>query len=209
MRMQSRRLRAILAAMVIGLAALPAVAQEDVWGAGRWRWLADTYWYVPQENLPALASGPTATTPAPVSDQTVYHIVQYANGYFWGPTAVSYMPRRDGTSSGSPSCLQLVGSITPEGRLHLTFSAPPISTNANTGSRREPTVGIGTMVREHGEWLMENQMSTLSAGNVLLTHWAHMRECRPGDPCFSSLPGVGLSVPQMLAPCAHEAGGSK
>jgi hypothetical protein len=42
---------------------------------------------------------------------------------------------------------------------------------------------------------MENQMSTVAAGNVLLTHWAYMHQCKHGDACFSALPGV---IPEFL-----------
>jgi hypothetical protein len=29
-------------------------------------------------------------------------------------------------------------------------------------------------------------------------HWAYMVQTRPGEPSWESLPGVGLSVPEML-----------
>jgi hypothetical protein len=74
----------------------------------RWQWLENTYWYVPAEYLLALASSPMLKSPIPVSDQTVYHITHYNGGYFWGPTAVTYVPPNGSTASG-PSCLQLVG----------------------------------------------------------------------------------------------------
>lgn len=174
--------------------------------AARWHWLADTYWYVPHDNLLAVASTPGAR-PLPVSDQTVYHILEYDRGYFWGPTAVSYQRLHRGTASGGPSCLQLVGSVTPEGRVHLSFTALPANPSGAAGSSTEPTVGIGAMTWQRGEWTMENQMSTVAVGNVLLTHWAYMRQCRLGQACFSALPGVGVPLPEFLAPCRRAAGG--
>ncbi len=94
----------------------------------RWQWLEGTYWYVPHDYLLALASSPALKSPLPVSDQTVYHIARYEDGYFWGTTAVSYSPPR-GSSAPEVSCLQLVGSVTPEGQVHLTFTLLPSETD--------------------------------------------------------------------------------
>ncbi|MFZ3236470.1 MAG: hypothetical protein WA184_14020 [Stellaceae bacterium] len=175
-------------------AAFPATAAAD-----HWRWLEDTYWYVPTEYLLAIASSPALKSPIPVSDQTVYHIARYAGGYFWGTTAVSYTPR-NGSTGSEPSCLQLVGSVTPEGRLHLTFTLLPKGTTGG-GSSTSPTVGLGTMTRQWDAWTMENQMSTTAVKDVLLTQWAYMHQCKSSEPCFAELPGVGLSIPEILAPC--------
>lgn len=187
----------------LGSAAVPAGAQEAA-GVGRWQWLADTYWYVPAKYLPALASNPALTAPIPVSDQTVYHIEQYRGGYFWGITAVSYN-RASATASGTPTCLQLVGSVTPEGRVYLTFT--PLG--GSGGSAAEPTVGLGTMAPQEGRWTMENQMSSLAAANLLLTHWAYMHQCKRGDSCFYALPGIQTSLPEFLAPCVSAASGEQ
>ena len=50
----------------------------------RWSWLANTYWYVPTSNLPAVLFNSSTGTLAPVSDQTVFQITGYRDGYFWG-----------------------------------------------------------------------------------------------------------------------------
>ena len=81
----------------------------------QWQWLNDTFWYVPNEYLLALVSSPSLTAPIPVTDQTVNHI-EYKAGYFWGTTAVSYMGTQTSAQRAAPACLQLVGSVTPEGR---------------------------------------------------------------------------------------------
>jgi hypothetical protein len=85
--------------------------------------------------------------------------------------------------------------LTPEGRVHLTFTLLPAGGKAPSGST--PTVGLGTMTPKEGTWSMENQMSTVAAGNILLTHWAYMYQCKPAERCFADLPGAGLS----MAPC--------
>lgn len=204
-------LAALLIAAAAALACSPAMARNDTPRtdtpqAGRWQWLAHTYWYVPRANLLALASSPARRTPAPVSDQTVYYISNYADGYFWGTTAVSYTRPGGSAASAQVSCLQLVGSVTPEGDVHLTFTPLSAKPAPSGGSDSEPTVGFGTMTRQWPEWTMENQMSTIAAGNLLLTHWAYMYQCKPNQPCFAALPGVWVSVPEFLAPCVQGGG---
>lgn len=57
--------------------------------ASRWAWVGaegGTYWYVPTAYLPAYrwnTGDPAAATQ--VSDQTVWHIERFENGYFFGP----------------------------------------------------------------------------------------------------------------------------
>ncbi|HTT78023.1 MAG TPA: hypothetical protein VMF50_18815 [Candidatus Binataceae bacterium] len=191
--------------LLLGMVALLLIAQAKQAASvpppgppDRWQWLNNTYWYVPSQYLLAIASDPSLP-PVPVADQTVYYISNYQGGYFWGTTAVSYtLPN---STPSSPSCLQLVGSVTPQGALHLTFT--PISSTTPTVPVEQPppTVGIGTMTLQQGGWAMENQMSAVAVGDVLLTHWAYMYQCRPNEPCFSSLPEVGSSIPAFLAPC--------
>jgi hypothetical protein len=53
------------------------------------------------------------------------------------------------------------------------------------------------MVKAGEAWAFEMQMTTEPGGNRLL-HWANMIETREGDPSWYHLPGVNLSVPQML-----------
>lgn len=181
----------LLASIILGrVSGRSEAASND-----RWQWLNNTYWYVPDDYLPAIASNPAVQNPLSVSDQTVYYIEQYQAGYFWGITAVTYQAPQ-GSASQPATCLQIVGSVTPQGKLHLTFT--PL---ASQDLSSEPTIGIGVMARKPRGWTMENQMSTVAVGNLLLTHWAYMYQCKPQQPCFSSLPGVGVSLPEFLSPC--------
>src|SRR5262249_54820670 len=43
-----------------------------------WSWLQDTYWYVPEENLPAVETTFSPLAHQLISDQTVWHIEQYS-----------------------------------------------------------------------------------------------------------------------------------
>jgi len=52
----------------------------------RWNWLKNTYWYVPAPNLPAFLFDADREELTPVLDQTVFHITDYRDGYFWGRT---------------------------------------------------------------------------------------------------------------------------
>jgi len=156
-----------------------------------WSWLADTYWYVPVESLPALRFDPSENTLAWVVDQTVWHVTGYREGYFWGVSvtllrdAGEELPQRGPGSK--PMSFSMLGSITPEGRVHLTFLS------SLSGSA---TIGIGRAVPHGHGWSLEMQMS--SGDRNRTAHWAYMVQTRPSEPSWDSLPGVGLSVSQML-----------
>ncbi len=151
----------------------------------RWSWLASSYWYVPDRNLAATLYNSGAGTITAVQDQTVFQITRYRDGYFWGKSVTQL-----GGSSASGSAM--VGSVTPQGRVLLTFT--PIS----GGSSTTVTEGYGTMQRKRGGWTMENQMFTSPLQTLQIGHWAYMVQTRPGLPSWTSLPGSGLSVPAFL-----------
>jgi hypothetical protein len=159
-----------------------------------WSWLKDTYWYVLPENLPALQYDAAKNTLAWIVDQTVWHITDYRDGYFWGITSVLTRDAEEALPThgrgSQPTGLALLGSITPEGRVHLTFVADAALTS------RSATIGIGRAVPRDGSWSLEMQMS--SGSRERTAHWAYMVRTQPGDPSWTSLPGIGLSVPEML-----------
>jgi hypothetical protein len=151
----------------------------------RWSWLANTYWYVPPPNLPAVLYNSKTGTLTPDSDQTVYHIAGYKNGYFWGQSATQL-------GSNPPSDSSMLGSVTPEGRVLLTFTA--------TSDNGSPSIteGFGEMQRKSGQWTMENQMFTAPTETLQIGHWAYMMQTHPGLPSWSSLPSASVSVPTFL-----------
>jgi hypothetical protein len=154
--------------------------------ATRWSWLANTYWYVPTSNLSAVLFNSVTGSVQPVSDQTVFHITNYADGYFWGESVTQL-----GSSSASTS--SMLGSVTPEGKVLLTF------TTTSTNSSPSITNGYGTMVRKYGQWTMENQMFTSPNETLQIGHWAYMVQTRPGMPSWYSLPSADVSVPVFLS----------
>lgn len=150
--------------------------------SNRWAWLADTYWYVPRANLPAVVYNPTTGTLVPVRDQTVFHITGYRNGYFWGVTVSQF-------GDGAPSSSALVGSVTPQGRVLLSF----------TSTSGTVTQGFGVMARPAGQWTMLNQMFTTPSSRTQIGHWAYMVQTRPGQRSWNVLPSAQVSVPTFLA----------
>lgn len=149
--------------------------------ADRWSWMSNTYWYVPTPNLAAVIYQPGSGALATVNDQTVFHVTGYRRGYFWGETVTQLGP-------AAPTSSALVGSVTPQGRVLLSFTS-------TTGST---TTGYGVMTRSPRGWTMENQMFTgASSGGI--GHWAYMVQTRPGAAGWRSLPSAGVSVPAFLA----------
>lgn len=159
----------------------------------RWQWLEGSYWYVPQFSLTAYVFDADANELVKVTDQTVFHITGYNDGYFWGKTVVSL------GLSFKVSCMSLVGSVTPEGDVLLTFT--PVDPDQSTA----PTQGIGTMrfVPRFGGWTMENQMSSGPTSRQV-NHWAYMVQSYPGERSWESLPGRGIPIPRFLARCHRD-----
>jgi hypothetical protein len=164
--------------------------------ASRWAWLgADggTYWYVPAESLLAFqwnTDDPAAASA--VSDQTVWHIERFENGYFFGPVVA----RLD---DGPAMCQYMIGSVTPAGNVHIAFNSQP--------ARGRPTItsGSGAMTETAEGWGFVMQMAT-GSDRRQVAHWATMQQCRAGQACWKRLPGTGASIPDTLAQCGGESG---
>lgn len=177
----------LAAALAAATASFPASAAT----VRDWAWLNGTTWIVPPNGLPAYVYSPAQNLLVPVQDQTVYTITGYKNGNFWGRTATKL-------GDNATTCAALVGSVTPEGSLYLTFTQQPYGDNSTT------TVGLGNMVRKGYQWTMANQMST-GTSTAQIGHWAYMVQSRPGSASWYSLPGVNMSVPEFMAPCMDAA----
>lgn len=153
-----------------------------------WSWLSGTYWYVPQPDLPALQLDPDGNTLSWLVDQTVWHISGYKSGYFWGVTAaVTYTAGEEPASRVGH--LTMLGTVLPNGQIQITFLS-----DRRGGST---TVGFGQMVKLGEAWTFEMQMTTERGDNRVL-HWANMVQTREGEASWDQLPGLELSVPQML-----------
>lgn len=160
----------------------------------RWAWLEGTAWYVPNANLLAIMTSPDSPAVIPLRDQTVYVIDGYRDGYFWGVSRAQFAapggPRRVAPDDDDPTCNRLVGSVTPEGTLNLSFAAMD-------GADRERVTGVGTMRKRGGAWAMELQMTT--GETVQVTHWAYMRACPPTGAC--ALPAIKSTARAFVDVC--------
>jgi len=156
-----------------------------------WKWLIGTYWIVPEANLaaPVFAS---EGDPIWLSDQTVWHIVGSANGYFWGDTAVRMVPPPASGQESKPAAQRLTASITPEGNIHMTFIPVDSADDA------EGPIGIGNMRWRDGSWTAQMQMSAPFGSDRQVLHWASMVQCTPDDPEWERLPGTSQSLPDFM-----------
>lgn len=159
-------------------------------GADRWDWLAGTYWYVPVETLPAILfiNGETPQTRS-VQDQTVWTFTRYESGYLIGQGALS-------VDGGSFSYSTIVGSVTPDGAVLLSFSGAVTPDSA--GTTPTFTTGLGRMAEKDGAWAFLMQM-TSGSGASSLTHWSWMVQTKPGDASWTDLPGMsGVGVEDVF-----------
>lgn len=153
-----------------------------------WNFLANTYWYVTSPDLPALQFSTSSDLLTWQSDQTVWHISGYKNGYFWGVCAAVIHDL--GETGGQPRQQSLVGTVTAAGQVQITFIGDGLISNS-------VVTGVGQMVTVDGEWAFQMQMAAATGKNYLF-HWANMMQTKEGEPSWNNLPGVDYSVPEML-----------
>ena len=158
-----------------------------------WEFLTNTYWYVTPPDLPSLRFRPDKNILCWQGDQTVWHITQYLNGYFWGVASVATLDPEegDGKSAAHPEHFSLIGTVTGLGTVQITF----ILESKNSVM---DTIGIGKLIKIGAQWSFQMQMSTRSQGKQLL-HWANMMPTNKDDASWGKLPGIDASVPEMLS----------
>ncbi|MBL4707644.1 MAG: hypothetical protein JKY48_04300 [Flavobacteriales bacterium] len=161
----------------------------------KWNFLKGTYWYVPQEYLPATKMGGNDTEPTLMIDQTVWQITGYKDGYFWGNCAVLMYQASD-SSDEQPSSMRLIGSVTPDGSVQISFM--PL----NQLGAAMSTSGWGKMTKQNDQWVFEMQMA--SGTTDLYSHWALMHLTTEGEPSWHKLPGIDYSVPELLEAAGFE-----
>ena len=154
----------------------------------KWNFLNGTYWYVPEQYLPATQMGGNDTEPTMSIDQTVWQITGYSDGYFWGNCAALMYPV-DGTP-GDPSSRRMIGSVTPDGSVQISFML------INDLGVAMSISGWGKMVKLNDAWTFEMQMA--SGTTDIYSHWAFMHSTTSGDSSWAQLPGVDYSVPEFL-----------
>lgn len=160
-----------------------------------WNFLKGTYWYVPEQYLPATQMGGKDTQPIVMIDQTVWQIIDYRAGYFWG-NCVVLMYQQGDSPEGEPKSMKMIGSVTPDGTVQITFM--PL----NYLGAAMSTSGWGKMAKQNKSWTFEMQMS--SGTKELYSHWAFMYSTKEGDPTWNKLPGLPYSVPELLEAAGFE-----
>lgn len=151
-----------------------------------WKWIENTYWYCPAVCMPSIQAQRDNTFTWNM-DQTVWHITGYKDGYFWGVASALLTAFGEAPDAGNKSDMTFFASITPEGRVYVTFIQSSVSN----------TIGTGCMTRYQGEPSFEMQMSS-GPSAALVVHWAYMMQVKPGDPEWEHLPGAGVSVEEMV-----------
>jgi hypothetical protein len=185
-----RLIAAALTAAIAGLGCFAASAEQ----VKQFKFLDDSKWYVPPATLPAMELKLRNGIARALIDQTVWDITKYRYGYFWGRSVAVFTYAGTGQPLGPPACARMVGSVTPSGRVHITFIPVGDRTTGNA------TVGTGTLTGNNQEgWTFEMQMST--GFNSVVAHWSYMEQCKSGQPCESQLPGSNLSLAEFLAQC--------
>ena len=160
----------------------------------KYRFLEDSKWIVPRATLPAISFDLATGTATAVVDQTVWDITDYRDGYFWGQTAAEFRDAATGELVSS-ACMHMVGSVTPSGKVHITF------VNKDQETALTATRGTGRLVRDRGgAWVFE-EMQMSSGSTSITAHWSAMVQCKPGQPCEDRLPGTKSSLEDFLATC--------
>lgn len=141
-------------------------------------------WIVPPQTLLAYLYDNGTVTQA--SDQTVWVISSYNQGYFSGQ---SYTAIDNSTLSQK----YLIGSVTSEGKVYITFYS-------GTSTSTDLVSGIGDLnVKSSGQCSFIMQMNSGQNGVSGLTHWSYMIPVNPGDIFYNNLPGTQMSVPEFLS----------
>lgn len=141
-------------------------------------------WVVPPQTLLAYLYDNGNAIAA--SDQTVWVISNYNQGYFSGQSYTAI-------DNSILSQRYLIGSVTSEGKVFITFYS-------GSSSSTDLVNGVGTLnVKSSGQCSFTMQMNSGQNGVSGLIHWSYMIPVNPGDVFYNHLPGTGVSVPQFLA----------
>ncbi|MBP9841087.1 MAG: hypothetical protein KBC64_01525 [Simkaniaceae bacterium] len=148
--------------------------------------IKNTVWIVPPSTLLAYEYSPSSYTA--VTDQTVWVIDSYNDGYFFGRAYTAVI--NGGTTTYSQK--KILGTITSGGAVYMTFI--PSGSIATT----DLVNGIGTFVKLQGNYQFVMQMNAGSTADGL-SHWSYMISINPSSPYYYNLPGVNESLPEFLS----------
>lgn len=148
--------------------------------------IKNTTWIVPPSTL--LAYQYSSSSNAAVTDQTVWVIDDYNNGYFFGN---SYTAIIDSDSNITYSQRKIIGTVTNGGAVYITFIS------SGQASSTDLVNGIGTFVNLQGSYRFVMQMNG-GSNTSGLSHWSYMISINQNSPYYYNLPGVNQSVPDFI-----------
>lgn len=146
--------------------------------------LANSIWIVPPPTLLAYSNVDGIHTPS--TDQMVWVIDKFENGYFFGDAYVSI-------DHSNLSHLHLIGSVAPLGDVNITF----YPTNGGF-NQLEVITGIGKFKKMDGQYAFDMQKNSPKNEASGLPHWPFMIHVNKGDHFYKNLPGEDMSVPEFL-----------
>lgn len=148
--------------------------------------IKNTIWIVPPSTLLAYEYSPTSYTA--VTDQTVWIIDGYDNGYFFGN---SYTAVINGSDPINYTQKKILGTVTSGGGVYITFIP------SGTISTTDLVNGIGTFANLQGSYQFIMQMNAGSTTSGL-SHWSYMISINENSPYYNNLPGVNQSLSDFL-----------
>lgn len=149
------------------------------------RHLKNTVWVVPPSTL--LAYKYSSSSQVPVSDQTVWVINEVNQGYFFGDSYTTL-------NSNPSSHKRIVGSITPQGAVNISFSPTD-----NVQDSDDIIEGVGRFEKRKGQYVFIMQMNSDPSNLTGLSHWSYMISVKPKNYFYQHLPGVDISVPEFIS----------
>lgn len=148
--------------------------------------IKNTIWIVPPSTLLAYKYSTSSYTA--VTDQTVWIVDGYDDGYFFGNAYTAVID----SDSTTYTQKKMLGTVTNGGAVYITFiPAGAISTT-------DLVNGIGTFVNLQGSYQFVMQMNAGSTTDGL-SHWSYMISINQNSPYYDNLPGVNQSLPEFLS----------
>ncbi len=148
------------------------------------KYIENTIWVVPPDSLLAFEYNEGSHTAA--SDQTVWVIDNFRQGYFFGHSYESI-------NQSELSQMSMLGSVTDQGDVYITFY--PVD-----GEQSSQIVsGIGKFIKKDGQYVFVMQMNSSPDDTIGLSHWAYMVSVNKHSCFYQNLPGENMSVPEFLS----------
>lgn len=148
--------------------------------------IENTIWIVPPSTLLAYQYG-TSTYTA-VTDQTVWVIDNYDEGYFFGNAYTAIVSPPNPTTYSQK---RMLGTVTDSGRVYITF----ISSEFAEIEDLVNGIGVFSKLQDSYRFIMQMNSGSNTSG---MSHWSYMISINKKSPYYYNLPGVNQSLPEFL-----------